>query len=157
MEAKMIYHIYRENIAKAVEIFAHYEKYNACIAVDSLDKEMNDVFNKIALDYAKFMMLVNNRLELDSPEGLSTSLVGSIKDNGLAERRSFQLNRLVKFMDINEKLILKIFAVIDFKCVDNEADRLQRSLNKATQLINRMEMLIMNSQQIYQQKLKIPA
>lgn len=153
----MIYHTYRECVANARMMFVYYEKYNNCIALESLDRDMDSVFNKIALDYTKFMMLINNRIELDNPDNLPHSLLSICNSRADYELRSAYLEKIEELMDKNEGLMVRIFARIDFKCIDQEVDTLKRNLQNASKLINRMEMLLMRSQNIYEQKFKISA
>ena len=158
MESKIIYQLYRECVNNAQLIFAYYEKYNNCLEIDSLDKEMHEIFSKIGLTYAKFMMLVSKRFELDNPSALIMSVMSYAHNEKNVEQKSVCLDKIAVFMDTNENLITRVLtATIDLSHTEKDIDSIGETLTRANKIINRMELLLRKSQQIYQQTIKISA
>lgn len=153
MEAKLIYQVYRGCMFRATSIFRHYEKYSECLSIESLEKEMYDIFSKIGLTYANFITLVSKRIDLDNPNDLILSVVGYAQNYKTLAQKSKILQRIADFMDVNEHQILRVIsAALDKSCIDQDIESLESSLNRANRQMNRMENLLMSSQQIYHRK-----
>lgn len=153
MEAKLIYQVYRGCMFRATSIFRYYEKYSECLAIDSLEKEMYDVFSKISLTYANFITLVSKRIELNNPNDLILSVVGYAQNYKTVSQKSKILQRIADFMDVNEHQIMRVIsAALGKRCIDQDIESLESSLNRANRQMNRMENLLISSQQIYHQR-----
>ena len=158
MEASNIYQKYRDCVDSARQIFSYFEKHKTCFEIDSLDKEMHDIFSKIGLTYANFTRSVSTRLNLETPAELLISASSYAYHNKCVEQKSICLDKIATFKDQNEHIIVRILgATLDLTCADGDIASIEYSLGKASQVINRMKMLLKRSQQIYQQNLRISA
>ncbi|RYY35557.1 MAG: hypothetical protein EOP46_09635 [Sphingobacteriaceae bacterium] len=151
MEATYIYNKYKANIHNAKWAFSYYEKYSNCFAIRSVDEEMQNIFRKVGLTYAKLMQVVS----LSKP-GINGDCEPEVYDiidtcdSLLKDRDNFFENIIYYLNNSKTHIITALGNKHSLKKMNTDLDTLESNLAYANKLVSRMEVMLKGSQQIYQ-------
>jgi hypothetical protein len=143
MKKGFLYNRYKFCIHSAKWAFNKYNKYNRCYTIRSIDEEMQLIFRKIGLSYARLMQAVAN-------EGVPaiTNVIDECERLTGSPRTFFQ--KIISYLDTNRK---KIEALLDREDIverlQNDLQTLEKSIDYATKAVIRMEYILRNSQHLY--------
>lgn len=150
MKATYIYNKYKANIHNAKWAFSYYEKYSNCFAIRSVDEEMQNIFRKVGLTYAKLIQVVS----LNKP-GINGDCEPEVTDiidtceNLLKDRINFFDNIINYLNESKNHIITALGNKHSLKKMDTDLDTLENNLAYANKLVTRMEVMLKGSQQIY--------
>ena len=152
MKTKEIYMKYKEHLCAIRGIINHYEKFNRCMSIASMDNEMNEALNKLVFVYAKIMLTVNsNFANCDDME--FTDIVAKRSCGEIIKNTTTFICKFASFFERDDN---------SFNYPDNENSHIDASknyyladiqfnINRAQRVVDRMGTLIKGSQYINQQ------
>ncbi|RVT99853.1 hypothetical protein EOD41_15545 [Mucilaginibacter limnophilus] len=149
MKSIYVYNKYITCIHNAKSAFTQYEKYRHCYSIRSVDEEMQNIFRRIGLTYAKLIQVVAlNKTGSAKIEPEVTNIIDEC-DNLLKDKHSF-FDNIINYLDQNR---ISISTVLRNKLLNTklltDLTALENHLAYANKLVNRMELMLKSSQQIY--------
>ncbi|MEO6150708.1 MAG: hypothetical protein ABIN95_06630 [Mucilaginibacter sp.] len=148
MKSYHIYNKYKIGIHKAKQSFGHYEKYKNCFSIRSMDNEMGEIFIKLGLHYSKLMHLVTDRNKNSEIKG-EPDLVSIDECEKLLKEKASFFNNIICFLERNEKRIIELLNSGTIDAMSNEVNAIETNVTNADKVVNRMDSMIISSQQIY--------
>lgn len=132
---------------EAEELSRQYDKYKCCFSVSSIDQEMSGNFQRIKLSYVKTLSLMSFKR---GPSGAAATVAIDHCDCVVAEKP-------IIFFRIRGMLKAKISSFSDIQlhsgitlAIHAEIDKISLEVNRTKHIVERMELMIRGSQQIYQ-------
>jgi len=153
MESLDIYKRCLESVTEIAVLFNYYEKHQCCISVNCFNNDVNEVLAVMSNTHGVMMAQVNinrsmNRLASTATEGAP---ILSVVDGTISP------DQIIKELTLHKTSIITMLEAVTNQRKSNFIYRFETCLNDARHLVNRMQLMIKRSQQIFQPYLRASA
>lgn len=150
MEADEIYAECREFVCNIKKMFSYFDRYQPCLSVNCFSAEMNEILRKIALAYRPITIAMGKKMVFNN---IIISTTNDDMEN-LAEGNPLFIDQVITSMEQNREDIITALQHFTEQKQQVCLYGFENCYKAGKQWINRMEMMLRNSQYLRQTYLK---